>query len=186
LVEALVAEEYLDFPNAHYEFLTLTDLGYDLISLGLLGTRIFLCRPGEGVRERAQELRTFAASLADAELAPQVLAALRRDPSVAERFGAGCLAMAGGLDPALVASVVPVDQWGRLLSVLVRLFGDRVDSYHRPPRDGFSTGRAGAMLQDLLADLGALTLASRGLIVPDWDANAEIQSVLDEFVGRAG
>jgi len=180
-IEALVAEKYLDFPDAHYEFVNVTDLGYDLISLGLLGTRVFLCGPEQSVRERAQDLRTFASSLEEGQLVPQIVAALRQDAAVASRFGPGCLAMAGDVSPEEVASVVPIDQWGQLLGVLIRLFGDRPESYHRPPRDGFSNGKAGMMLQRLLADLRALTLASRGLIVPDWEANAEIQSLLDDF-----
>jgi len=154
-----------------------------LISLGLLGTRVFLCGPEQSVRERAQDLRTFASSLEEGQLVPQIVAALRQDSAVASRFGPGCLAMAGDVSPEEAASVVPTDQWGQLLGVLIRLFGDHPDSYHRPPRDGFSNGRAGIMLQRLLADLRALTLASRSLIVPDWEANAEIQSLLDDFAG---
>ena len=180
-IKALVAEKYLDFPDAHYEFVTVTDLGYDLTSLGLLGTRIFLCGPGQSVRERAQELRTFVATLGEGRTGAPDRRRLRQDAGAARQFGAGSLAMAGAPAPEEVASIVPLDQWSRLLATLARLFGDCAGSYHRPPRDGFSNGRAGVMFDRLLADLAALALASRALVVSDGEANAEIQAVLDTF-----
>jgi len=184
LVAAFHGAQGIAQGDVRFEFLPLLTTAVDMYSLAVLGARVLLVQPQTTLPVVLDELLSLAGQLAQEQ---------DRSRPLSQRIGA----LFSGSDPRWMASLgpqrllaeemeatqvfaaIPPQLWWDALAILVKMLpGAGPDSLctdygHAPPKAMHK------IFDPVLAELDELLIATRSLIVVDWQYNREIRALLD-------
>ncbi|HUT32679.1 MAG TPA: hypothetical protein VNE39_04290 [Planctomycetota bacterium] len=184
---ALKAAEGVPLRNTPFEVLPLLSTPCDLYSLGVLAVRTLLVNPRTTLPVALDELLSLARQVAvdhDGSLAlgERIRRLFDADKRWVLSLGPQRLTF-DEVAPEDAFDLVPADLWWDTLAVIVRMFpGIGPDSACRDFGDA-PVGGLHKIFDRALADLEALLLRTRSLIVIDWRFNREIHAVLRAHLG---
>ena len=172
--------------NIPFEVVPLLSTPCDLYSLGVLAVRTMLVDAGTPLPLALDELLSLARQVANeyeagVPLQTRIAKIFAKDNRWLPSTGPHRLVWEG-LKPAEAAQLVPIDLWYDTLGVIIRLFPSiGPDSFCRDYGDARPNGIHTAF-EAPLAELNALLLRSRSLIMVDWRYNREVHSVIEQCI----
>jgi hypothetical protein len=169
------------FPGTPFETIPLLSTPVDLYGLGVLGVQLFLTGGGKPLPTAIDELlslvRAAEASGGTGKPAEKFLRTAAADPRWAGSLGP----QHHGHDAATsadIAGLLPVELWWDTLAVLGRFFtGVGTGAFCRDFGDA-PAYQLEASFDAPLAEVEALVLRSRSLLLCDWPSNREIARVI--------
>ena len=189
VLKALKAAEGASFPRSPFEVVPLLSSPCDLYSLGVLATRALLVNDQNPLPVALDELQSLARQVAaehDAAqpLGQRVRTIVERETRFLDTLGPHRLVQEA-MEPKQAFNLLPEELWYDTLAALVRLFpGVGPDSACKDFGD-VPAFALESVFNTPLADLERLLVRSRSLIVIDWNANREINSVVANFLKAA-
>ncbi|HWA24651.1 MAG TPA: hypothetical protein VG734_03175 [Lacunisphaera sp.] len=169
------------FPGTPFETIPMLSTPVDLYGLGVLGVQLFLTGAGKPLPAAIDELLSLVRAVDAAGLSGKPGEKFMRTAALDARWGGSLGPQHHGHDAASnadVASLLPVELWWDVLAILGRFFaGAGQDSYCRDFGDA-PVYQLEAALDAPLADVEALVLRSRSLLLCDWPSNREVARVI--------
>lgn len=190
VVKALKAAEGAAFPRSPFEVVPMLSSPCDLYSLGVLAVRTFLVNDQNTLAVALDELLSLARQVAsehrpEVPIGQRVREVLENDARFLDALGPNRL-VHEPITPQEAFAFVPEPLWYDLLGRLIGLFpGAGPDSACKDFGDVPPLALE-SVYNRPLADLEALLVRARSLIVIDWQANREIQSIITDAASRAG
>ncbi|MDX2116666.1 MAG: hypothetical protein SFY96_00610 [Planctomycetota bacterium] len=191
VVERLRQAEGVPIPDVMFELVPLLSTPCDLYALGVLGVRTLLVNPGTTLPVALDELMSLAAQVSHEgvkpgggdSLASRIAAAFGRDPRWAEALGPQRL-VADKMDAASLEAALPVTLWHEVLAALIKMFpGVGATAWCKDFGDA-PANACERVFDGPLADLYALLVKSRALLVGDQVQAREIREVVREALAR--
>ena len=181
-IAALNAAEGVPFHGVPFQVIPLLSTPCDLYSLGVLAVRTLLVDSQTTLPVALDELLSLARQLAvehdpNVDLRTRIQNLFAADDRWAASLGPQRLTH-DELEPQAAFDLIPPTLWWDTLAALVRMFpGMGPDSVCRDFGDA-PPGGIHKALDVAVADLDALLVRSRSLIVVDWRSNREIHAVI--------
>ena len=189
VLKALKGAEGASFPRSPFEVVPLLSSPCDLYSLGVLAARALLVNDQNPLPVALDELQSLARQVAaehdtSQPLGQRVRTIVERETRFLDTLGPHRLVQEA-LDPKQAFNFLPEELWYDTLAALVRFFpGVGPDSACKDFGD-VPAFALESVFNTPLADLEKLLVRSRSLIVIDWNANREINSVIANFLKAA-
>ena len=187
LLNAIDNAQQAIFDHAAWTLLPRLSTAADLHSYAVLATRILLAGPHNPLADAREALHQLAAALktnpsitTPAQLANAIHEALRSDPRLLARIGPQQL-HARPVEPADAIDLVPLLLWADLIAWIIRLMpGESPLSYAEDLSDA-PPAAPHRLYDQPQADLHALLIRTRSLVVMDWRANREIHAIVRQL-----
>jgi len=186
---ALKAAEGVPVAGCPFELIPLLSAPCDLYSLAVLAIRTLLVNDGTTLPAAVDEVISLARQVAaegdQTPLAQRIRGIVQSDKRWFEPLGPHRLTS----EPLTVEEafdLVPAELWWDVLAMVVRMLpGVGPDSVCKDYSD-FGGGGLQRVFEGVLADLQALLLRTRSLIVIDWRFNREIHAVIRGLLKAPG
>lgn len=183
--EQLRSAEGVPLSNVTFELMPLLSTPVDLYSLAVLAVRSLLVNPQTSLPEALDEMLSLARQVAhehepESELKLRVGSLFEKDERWLASLGPHRLSWEP-VAPAQAMDLVPPELWWDVMAMIIRMFpGIGPDSTASGYGDA-SPGGLHKMFDRARADLDALLVRTRSLIVIDWHYNREIHAVIRGF-----
>lgn len=167
--------------TASFQCMPLVSSPADLYALAVLAMRVLLTPPERGLAEVIDEVMSLGRATSEATgatLAERVRGVMLQDPERWLGLLGPQVAMhpAAGVEEAL--SAVPLTLWSGVLAALIRMVpGLTAESFCSHLGDAHA-GALHKTFDGALAELDALLVRSRSLLVTDWTKNREMNAVV--------
>jgi hypothetical protein len=185
-VSDLQAAEGVPMSEIPFEIIPLLSTPCDLYSLAVMAVRVLLVDKTNSLPVVLDETLSLARQVEtdyddSTQLQERVSNTFNQDPRWLESLGPHHLIFDElGSDEAL--SFIPSELWWKTLAVIVRMFpGLGPDSQCKDYGDA-QQGGLHKVFEPTIADLDLLILRARGLIVADWESNAEVSGVIQRYL----
>jgi len=178
-ITALKAAEGVPVAEAPFQVIPLLSTPFDLYSLGVIAVRTLLVGGGNTLAEALDELMSLArqAQEGEGELPDRLRTAFEGEPRWSRTLGPDRVAE-GVASPEEAMDLIPLELWCGTLAAIVRMFpGLTAQSSSRDLGDAPAAGLH-TVFDTAAADLNALLVRTRSLIVIDWRLNREVHAVI--------